>query len=258
MNHLPPIDMHAHIEPGISARDLADLDCMLFAATRTMHEAELALRRKDDLAVWGVGCHPALVGVQKTFDLEHFAELVKQTAYVSEIGLDGKSRVPMEVQRRTLNAILGVLQTVPRIASIHSFMATQQVIDALKLRPIRGVVLHWWLGDARQTIRALELGCYFSINASSVRRKDLLGLIPINRLLPETDHPFGDRYSPQPRRPGAIVHVEIALAAYYGMDSEAVRRLMWSNLAELVEHAECANVLPRRARNLLAALPRTP
>ena len=39
-----------------------------------------------------------------------------------------------------------------------------------------GIILHWWLGDAQQTRRAVDLGCYFSVNASSVRRKDEGGI----------------------------------------------------------------------------------
>jgi TatD DNase family protein len=258
MTRLPPIDMHAHIEPRISAGDLADLGCLVFSATRSTHEAEQALRRVDDWAVWGVGCHPGLAGVHKTFDLMRFTQLVQKTAYVSEIGLDGKSRVPIHAQQRTLDAILSVLQATPRIASVHSFMATQEVIDALNSRPARGVVLHWWLGDSDQTIKALDLGCYFSVNASSVRRKDLLDLIPMTRIFPETDHPFGDRYSPRPRRPGSIMHVEAVLATHYRVSTDRVRRLMWSNLSELVDHVGCGDLLPRRVRGLLATLPTNP
>jgi TatD DNase family protein len=216
-----------------------------------LDEAELALRRTDDMAVWGIGCHPGLVGAQKSFDLKRFTALMHKTAYVSEIGLDGKSRVPINVQQRTLDAILGVLHATPRIACVHSFMATKEIIDALSLKPVRGVVLHWWLGNGDQTIRALGLGCYFSVNASSVRRKDILDLIPPTRILPETDHPFGDRYAPTPRRPGAVKHVEAALAAHYGIRAEAVRRLMWNNLSELVGEVGCRSLLPGRVRSLL-------
>ena len=118
----------------------------------------------------------------------------------------------MRTQQTTLRAVLGVLQHAPRIASLHSYRATNVVLDELSARPVKGAVLHWWLGDAHETQRALELGCFFSVNASSVRRADLLDLIPPDRILTETDHPLGDRRGGRAARPGSVAAVEKALA----------------------------------------------
>lgn len=254
MTRLLPIDLHAHIELAISARDLVDLRSFVFAATRSLDEAEQALRRSDDWTVWGVGCHPGLVGAQRAFTPGRFERLISQTAYVSEVGLDGKSRVPMDLQLQTLDAILQTLQSVPRIASIHSAGATDQVLRALKARPVEGIVLHWWLGGPDQTARALELGCYFSVNLSSVRRRDILNLIPSDRVLPETDHPFGDRYGGVGRRPGRVTDVEAALARHYRLDADTIRTQTWHNLRDLSAATGVAGILPRPVRVALVAL----
>ena len=171
MIRLPAIDLHTHVESGIAASDLSDLRSLLFVATRSMDEAEVALERSDALAVWGVGCHPGLVRNHKKFDADRFARQVGRTAYVSEVGLDGSSRVPMVDQERTLGSILEIAQSHSRIVSLHSNQAAEQVLNLLSAYPIKGAVLHWWLGDAAQTERALELGCYFSINFASARRR---------------------------------------------------------------------------------------
>lgn len=254
MSRLPSIDMHAHIEADIAAADLVDLGSLVFAATRSLDEAEQALRRSDPWTVWGVGCHPGLAGVQKAFARARFAELIAQTPYVSEVGLDGTSRVPMEVQRGTFDAILRALQATERIASIHSAGATETVLDCLAARPIQGAVLHWWLGDVKQTERAVELGCYFSINASMLRRPDLLDALPLDRVLPETDHPFGDRASGRGRRPGNVDDVERALARFHGLGQDDVRRAMWRNLTALIRFTGCGMLLPRPVRVRLAAI----
>lgn len=248
-----PLDLHAHVDPKISAHDLIDLRAVVFAVTRSLDEAATALSRTDARTCWGVGCHPGLVRAQKAFDADRFGELVADTAFVSEVGLDGESRVPMPLQQATLNAILGVLQPSPRITSLHSYQATEEVIAALEARPITGAVLHWWLGDADQTRRALDLGCFFSINASSVRRYDLLELIPLDRVLTETDHPFGDRHTTRKARPGVVDPVEQALAKHHNVPLDGIRRQMWSNLAQLVEEAGCARLLPRSVRLELIA-----
>jgi len=248
-----PLDLHAHIDPKISSLDLVDLRAVVFAVTRSLDEAASALSRTDARTCWGVGCHPGLVRAQKAFDAARFAELAASTAFVSEVGLDGESRVSMPLQQATLDAILRVLQSSPRITSLHSYQATEQVITALEARPIAGAVLHWWLGDPDETRRALDLGCFFSINASSVRRSDLLELIPLDRILTETDHPFGDRHTTRNARPGVVDPVERALAEHHGVRPDEIRSQMWSNLARLVEQAGCAGLLPRSVRLELIA-----
>lgn len=254
VRRLPSIDMHAHIEADIAAADLLELGSLVFAATRSLDEATTVLDRSDPWTIWGVGCHPGLVGVQKVFDPARFAALITRMPYVSEVGLDGSSRVQMDMQRATFDAILTALQDAPRIASIHSYDATEAVLDCLTARPIQGAVLHWWLGDAQKTQRAIDLGCYFSINASMLRRTELLDVLPLDRVLAETDHPFGDRSVRRGRRPGNVDDVEQAIARVHGLDQEAVRQQTWRNLAELVRLARCGMLLPRPVRVTLAAV----
>jgi len=248
----PPLDLHAHVHPDIDPDELLRLG-VVFAATRSLDEADTATKRADEHTVWGVGCHPGLVGAHKAFDAERFASLITRTAFVSEIGLDGESRVPLATQQATLDAILIVLQRKPRIASLHSYKASDEVLDALERRPIRGAILHWWLGNELQTRRAVELGCFFSINPSSVRRTNLLDLIPLDRLLTETDHPFGDRGSGASARPGLVTTVEEGLARRHGTSASTIRATIWRNLAQLVSVTGCAQLLPRTVRRQLIA-----
>lgn len=254
MRRLPPIDLHAHVEADIAASDLTDLGALVFAATRSLDEAERALNRSDPWTIWGVGCHPGLVRVQKAFELDRFAHLITKTPYVSEVGLDGSSRVSLQVQRRTFEAILATLQATPRITSIHSQAATATVLACLTTQPIRGAVLHWWLGDQGQTKQALELGCSFSVNASMLKRPELVSLLPLDRLLPETDHPFGDRSAGLGRRPGNVADVEHAIGSIHGLDETAVRLAMWRNLAAQVAATKCGSLLARPTRIVLASI----
>lgn len=253
MNRLLPIDLHAHIEADIAPTDLVDLGAVVFAATRSLDEAARVLGRSDPLTIWGVGCHPGLVGAQKAFDAQRFSSLIARTAYVGEVGLDGKSRVPMEAQRATLSAVLKELQESPRIISIHSFAATEAVLTCLSEQPVSGAVLHWWLGNAEQTRRVIDLGCYFSVNLAMVRQADLLTRIPLDRVLPETDHPFGDRSGGRGRRPGRVDDVEQALARLHQLTPEEIRQITWRNLGQLTQQTRCGMLLPRQVRVALAA-----
>lgn len=258
MRRLLSIDLHAHIEADIAPTDLLELGSLVFAVTRSLDEADRALDRSDPWTIWGVGCHPGLVGAQKAFTSDRFAKLLSRTAYVSEVGLDGTSRVPLETQHATFAAILTAVQATPRITSIHSYAATDAVLDCLTDRPIQGAVLHWWLGDREQTKRAVELGCYFSINASMLRHPELIRLLPPDRLFAETDHPFGDRSGGRGRRPGNVDSVEAAIARVHELDQDATRQLMWQNLAALVRSVKSGSLLPREVRVALAAVRSTP
>ena len=252
MNKRPSLDTHAHIDKEIHPRELSSLG-VIFAATRSLDEADFATKRNDEHTVWGVGCHPCLVGSQRNFESRRFADLMMRTAFISEIGLDGKSRVSMATQQSTLDAILALLEESPRVTSLHSYQATEAILHAVERHPIKGAILHWWLGDERQTHRAIDLGCYFSFNASSVCRTDLLELIPLDRLLTETDHPFGDRCCGKNARPGFVANVEEALARQHGISALALRATVWANLARIVSQTGCAQFLPRAVRRQLIA-----
>lgn len=248
---LPPLDLHAHIHVGISSEDVRRLGAVVFAATRSLAEAQQASGRHDDLVVWGVGSHPGLARSHTTFDPAMFSNLIARTAFVGELGLDASAKIALERQGTTLAAALDVLAETPRITSLHSYRATNEVLDALTQRPVSGVVLHWWLGSAAATQRALDLGCYFSVNAAMFRRPSVLRQIPLSRILTETDHPYGDVSGPQPQRPGNVIPVEHAVARLHGLTPDEVRRHMWANLNALVREAQCRHLLSRRISSFL-------
>lgn len=253
MPSLVPLDLHAHIEPTIAATEVDALKAVVFCVTRSLDEASAALLRDDELAVWGVGCHPGVAAAQKQFSGARFAGMLERTCFAGELGLDG-ARGNRERQRATLKAAFEVLQAHPRITSLHSTGATGAVLDELSATPIAGAVLHWWLGDERETARAVELGCYFSINRAGVGRNNLLELVPLQRLLTETDHPFGDRRS-RPHRPGNVEFVEAVITRHHGLSPKECRRQLWMNLATLVQETHCGRLVPRAIRHRLATVP---
>lgn len=246
--------MHAHVDVETPVADLRSLGSVIFAATRSLAEARQGLKRRDELVVWGVGSHPARTASHDSFDPSAFRSLIKQSAFVSEFGLDGAAKVSMDRQLRTLRAAFDVLTDQPRIVSLHSYRATDLLVNELTERPVRGVVLHWWLGSAAATKRAADLGSYFSVNAAMFRRSGHLRHIPLERMLTETDHPFGDRSSPEPRAPGNVLPVEYAIARLHGLQPEQVRGLMWANLNRLVRDTGCMSMLGRSIRLTLEAV----
>jgi TatD DNase family protein len=190
---------------------------------------------------------------QEAFSAEVFSELLDRFAFAGELGIDGKSRVSLNVQRRTLQGALEVLRSKPRITSIHSHAANEEVLTMLANNPTPGVILHWWLGSRAQTERACELGCYFSVNTASLKDMDFLSLVPLDRVFAETDHPFGDR-SDKDGRPGLVTNVETSIGEVHRISVPEVRLQLWRNLATLVGQTRGAALLPKQVRNRLASL----
>jgi TatD DNase family protein len=160
----------------------------------------------------------------------------------------------MAQQREIFWSILARLRETPRILSIHSSGATKGTLEALEAVRVKGAVLHWWRGTEAQTQRALDLGCRFSVNAANMKAPSDLAMIPLDRLLIETDHPSGDRNSPSPRQPGAIADVEASLARLHGTTPEEIRHQTWVNFSYLVDEVGVHALLPRPVQRMLAAV----
>lgn len=99
----------------------------------------------------------------------------------------------------------------------------------------------------------MDLGCYFSIN-SSAGSLALLDTVPADRVLPETDHPFGDRRSRAAAHPGNVVDVETRFARRIDTDLIAARLQVWRNLLALARATDTVGLFPRAAQRQFAAL----
>lgn len=250
---LPPLDLHAHIDPGIAPRQLEQLGAVVFVATRSASEFERTTARSDQVTIWGLGCHPGVAAAQADFDAERFAVLMRKTPFISEVGLDGSARTDVGKQTEIFRSILALVARTPRIISVHSKRATSQVLDLIEESGARGVVLHWWLGSQGETKRAIGLDCVFSVNRSMDCAKLRSAGVLLGSLLPETDHPAGNRQGTDRRQPGWTSDVEQAVAEAYGITTAEVRAQFWRTLAGLTRELDLDGLFPRAVRAMLVA-----
>lgn len=246
----PPTDAHAHLDPAIDPADLLGLQAVIFAATRSLTEFAGTKARRDPLVVWGVGVHPARSDALQEFTVERFTRAILATPLVSEVGLDRRGHVSLAKQLAVLHQVFEVLQENPRIVSVHSAGATTDVLDVVQRHQAKGVILHWWQGSAADTSRALELGCWFSINEAELRRPRVLGRVPPERIFTETDHPYGDKFSTT-ARPGGVDTIEAAIARRYGL--LGAREMVWNNLSIIATATGTLGLFPERLRGMLRA-----
>jgi len=245
----PTLDAHAHVAFKGSLEDLKSSGAVL-AMTLSLEEAGVAAGGRRDWIIWGAGCHPRFPPAQRAFDIGRFRELIEETAIVGEIGLDTGSRVPLEVQMRNFRQILKVVARTPRLTSIHSYRATELVLQELRRTPIDVPILHWWTGSAEETSEAVKLGCYFSVHSQVARQSKFRTRVPQERILVESDHGYND---PPAAIPCRIQWVEFLVAQQLKVTVEEVRRLVWRNMAAITSQAQIMNLFPEPFAALLSA-----
>lgn len=239
-----PLDMHAHIEPDIAASELVALRSCVVAMTRTLVDFDKVRSRHDPAVVWGAGCHPGLAREVKSFSTPRMQDAIATTPVIGEVGLDASVRTPMEAQLAVLRSVLSMSSETPRLLSLHSYRATDLVLRELREFRPAAAILHWWLGTQNETEAALEAGAYFSVNASQAKRWKSLRLLPADRILLETDHPFGDRAEGAARRPGNVTQPEASVAARLGLSADELRFQAWRNLKVIAERLSLVEMFP--------------
>lgn len=204
------VDFHCHLDlcqnMGAEYARCEAARCLTLAVTTTpkafARNAEMARNRRFVHAA--LGLHPQLVA-QRASELSLFEELVHSTRYVGEVGLDAGRRFYPSFERQklvferlmTLCAKLG-----DKVISIHSVRTAKQVLDVIERTGAHRTcvpVLHWFNASGSEIRRALDLGCYFSVNEQMLlvpRGRKLLETAPIERILTETDAPFQSDQSP--------------------------------------------------------------
>lgn len=145
-----------------------------------------------------LGMHPELVATHSN----QFNDLVRHiadTKYIGEVGLDGSKdfQNSYNLQKEVFEQILILCKEVNnKVLSVHSRNAATEIISLLN-KHLKGsncrVILHWFSGSLTELQKAVEFGCYFSINHKmtfSEKGRKIITSIPSHLLLTETDAPF--------------------------------------------------------------------
>lgn len=241
------VDFHCHLDLYQNYTDeIRDADkagVFTLAVTTTPrawpHNNELAQKTKHVRAA--LGFHPHLVATNEQ-ELKIWDEYFALTRYIGEVGLDASPKYysSFEAQKRVFRHILSrCAESGDKIISVHSTRATKQVLDHIELYlPInRGkVVLHWFTGSKSEAKRAIELGCYFSINSEMLKKENSIKMvesIPMDKLLTETDGPF-TKCGERPMRPVDSILAVRALEQLHGISERNVIALIKTNLKTLI------------------------
>lgn len=240
------IDLHCHLDlyPDPQAMVTECLNRQLYILSVTTvpsaFEGTAALAPAKSRIKTALGLHPELAAARAR-ELVLFERLLPRTRYVGEVGLDGSRdhRATFDTQRGVFADVLRLCALAGgRVLSVHSRGATGHILDALGNEPSAGrPVLHWYVGSAKQVARAAEMGCWFSVGPAmlaSERGRSSAAAMPKERILPESDGPFG-LIAGRPVRPWDAWSTVAGLAELWRESPQRTSDLLWSNLKALVK-----------------------
>ena len=198
------VDFHCHLdlypdhELAIRRAEAARVYTLAVTTTPRAWPRNYELTRHTRFVRAALGIHPQLAA-EREGELSEWECYLPQTRYIGEVGLDASPRFykSLDVQMRVFRIVLErCAEAGGKILSVHSVRSAPIVLDYVERHlPLdRGiVVLHWFTGSRRDAERALELGCYFSVNAQMLRSdrgRALVASLPMERILTESDGPF--------------------------------------------------------------------
>lgn len=195
------VDTHCHIDLYPNYRDVIQSAEKRQVYTIAVTNAPSVFRQSSDLTKnskyirTAIGFHPELVA-QRAREINLFLQLLTETKYVGEIGLDyvTKDEANRSIQREVFHKILTQCAELKhKILTIHSRRAANDVIEMIGDNFPCTVILHWFSGSKKALEKGLSLGFYFSINLAMFQSRtglDIIRSIPSDRLLTESDGPF--------------------------------------------------------------------
>lgn len=197
-------DAHCHLDLMDNMpefiNEIQNSNMSLFAAGTTpkAYNREVQFCRNARNIYVGLGMHPQLVS-SSYVDMQLFKNLFEKSHYIGEVGLDFSKEYiqTKESQIKVFGEIIKLCeQCGEKVVSIHSLRAASKVIEILKTykrQESNRYIFHWFTGSMPQLEKAIEVGCYFSINPRMLKTRlgtEVIRTIPHNRMLLETDAPF--------------------------------------------------------------------
>ncbi len=252
---IPLVDSHCHVgEPEYDADREAVLAraraggvaAMIVAAAGGTLETnrravEVAAREPDCYAVVGIHPHDArLVDDSVLEEIRGFASRPRVVG-IGETGLDFHyDHSPRERQIDEFHRFCALGRECSLPLVVHSRAAVDETVATLRKEGTSRGVMHCFSYGAAAVRRFLDLGLYISFSGivtfrSAADVREAARLVPLDRLLVETDSPY---LAPEPRRggrnePARVVDVARGLAAVLGKPLEEVAERTSENAYQL-------------------------
>ncbi|TCM89137.1 TatD DNase family protein [Paenibacillus sp. BK033] len=162
---------------------------------------------------------------------------MRQVVAIGECGLDyNRDFSPRDVQRKWFGEQIRLALELDMPLFLHEREASTDFVGMLKEHGVQNAVVHCFTGTLQELKTYLEMGCHIGITGwiCDERRgkhlRDLVRIIPLDRLMIETDAPFLTprdlKEKPKDGRnePAILPHILQAVAECIGKPADEVAR----------------------------------
>ncbi|MDB5320524.1 MAG: ycfH [Phycisphaerales bacterium] len=244
------IDTHCHLTDArlleqlddvLERARLAGVERMITIGTDLEDDrAAIALCRGRENLRCVVGIHPNYTQTASLADLPELRDLQADWAVVAlgEMGLDYFHKfADRDHQRRLFEAQMALAAEFKRPVVIHSREAIDDTLAVMKTFPGVNAVFHCFTGSLAEAQRILAEGYWISFTGPVTYKKnddlrDVVKLVPIDRLMVETDAPY---LSPEPKRshktnePALVMYTAAKVAEVKGVPLAELDRVTTAN-----------------------------
>ena len=247
------IDSHAHLTSEefnedrlFILRDLSNfsIEAVINPGTNLVNSRENVRLAKEFPNFFAqVGVHPSDVDKMGENDLAEIEILAKDAVAIGEIGLDYYwTTETKELQKEVFIKQLQMARRLGKPVVIHNREATEDIIDILKDYTDLKVQIHCFSTDEKSLKTFMDWGFYISIGGvvtygNGLNEKQAAALVPIERLMLETDSPYltPDPYRGMRNDPRKIIEVARKIAEIRGMKLSKVAKWTTRNAREFFD-----------------------
>ncbi|MDD5650152.1 MAG: TatD family hydrolase [Candidatus Nanoarchaeia archaeon] len=238
------IDDHAHLDffpekdldsiingfNGIIITNSVNLDSM---------KKNLEIIKKYKNVKLALGIYPLHCLEISEEELDKEIKLIKENkdkiVALGEIGLDFKESLEKEKQIYNLKKFIVLAEEIKKPLIIHSRKAELETIEILKEIKTK-VVLHYFNANSTLVKKALEYGFYFSVPtvlATNKNMKKLVKIVPLDRLLTETDCPYLSPIKDQKNEPFNVKYSIKIIAEIKNISEKEVEDQIYKNYLKI-------------------------
>ena len=232
------LDLYPSFEDAISQAENENVYSITMTTTPKAWERNIELTQKTKFVRAALGFHPQLVTARNA-DLCFFYKHVNDARYIGEIGIDASPQCYKDFDKQCVifSDLLKECSTLGgKILSIHSRRSTKKCLDIIESSYVANsckIILHWFSGSKYDLSRALQLGCYFSVNKAMLASPNLVKHIQQDRLLTETDFPFTSKLG-FPSQKQEISNIIDMLSMVYKDTPDGITDIIWTNFKGLL------------------------
>lgn len=236
------VDAHAHLDWYTDAwtealNQIEKLRILTLAVAMDVpsYLKTLELARSSSLIIPAFGIHPweAARYADRLHELDGYLE---KTPVIGEAGLDfhyvqDKGLYPGQLKVFEYECYWARQLSKPM--NLHTRGADHEVLEMVRRYRIDRSIIHWYAGPNSLIEAFLAAGCYFTVGVDVLNPRKAPGiaaLVPVERMLLETDNPDGYRWLTQEiGMPDLLLKILEKVALIKGMTTSELENRLWRN-----------------------------